>query len=383
MKKRIGYLSLDIANTFNELLYESILTRSNELGFSLFTVHGGRIDSDDEWEKQRNMLYKLIQTQEFDGLIVANVFDFISDEKAREFLEQFGQTPIVLLSKYIDGYSSVRVNNIPGYEAMLELVFQNRVPRGIGIIAGPKCNFDVIERMQVLEKFSKKHNVTINEENVFYGSFNFFDGVNGVAAMFDNKVPTVDLIVCFNDNMALGAMQALKKRGLKVPQDVMVTGFDNTTESFFVIPSLTTVAYPVTKIGNHAVNSIYEIISQNKKEIHKEIATHCIIRGSTQETNRVPPILFLDSKLESSLPCGDNNFSHTTIKKEIEEIIESYYLPLNDEKKNFIINIIQHLFQSLKEQANALSFTDYLGADFFDSSANSWAYPVIIDVLTK
>ena len=71
-------------------------------------------------------------------------------------------------------------------------------------------------------------------------------------------------VVCFNDLMAIGLMQGLAERGIKVPEQVSVVGFDNIFASALVTPGLTTVAAPLTMLGDSAVRYITATLTGHK-----------------------------------------------------------------------------------------------------------------------
>jgi LacI family transcriptional regulator len=89
-------------------------------------------------------------------------------------------------------------------------------------------------------------------------------------------------IFAFNDNMAIGALQAARKRGLRVPEDVSVVGFDDTQQSQIVTPALTTVRQPLEEMGRIAVSLLTRLIDGQRVEALKiELATRLVVRGST------------------------------------------------------------------------------------------------------
>jgi DNA-binding LacI/PurR family transcriptional regulator len=96
--------------------------------------------------------------------------------------------------------------------------------------------------------------------------------------------PTPTAIVCVNDLMASGVLRALRERGLRVPEDVSVTGFDNVTLAEYVSPPLTTVDVPRLAIGQLVVDRLVlqPVATQRQKRDREVIITpRMIVRGST------------------------------------------------------------------------------------------------------
>jgi diguanylate cyclase (GGDEF)-like protein len=121
----------------------------------------------------------------------------------------------------------------------------------------------------------------VREDAVYYGEFNIEDGAPAVRHFYDKLGMKPDLIVCANDGMALGVRQALTRRGLRVPGDVAVTGFDDTRLSPWLESPLTTVRQPVEASGRKAVEMLKEYM--DGKSLNAAVSyqkTELIVRGS-------------------------------------------------------------------------------------------------------
>ena len=89
-------------------------------------------------------------------------------------------------------------------------------------------------------------------------------------------------IFCFNDLLAIGAMQAARARGLRIPEDVSIVGFDDTSEAQVAYPALTTVRQPLAELGRMAVSQLMRIMHEHVVEpLHVELATRLVVRDST------------------------------------------------------------------------------------------------------
>jgi DNA-binding LacI/PurR family transcriptional regulator len=86
--------------------------------------------------------------------------------------------------------------------------------------------------------------------------------------------------------MALGALRALRERGLRIPDDVSVVGFDNTEFSIYLEPSLTTVDFKFAKQDEMAIKYLIEIIADPDMELHQRVLMpDLIVRESTRPLN--------------------------------------------------------------------------------------------------
>jgi LacI family transcriptional regulator len=89
-------------------------------------------------------------------------------------------------------------------------------------------------------------------------------------------------IFAFNDNIAIGAIQAARARGLRVPEDLSVVGFDDVEHATVVTPALTTVRQPLAEMGRTAVSLLNRLLERQRFEtLHVELATRLVVREST------------------------------------------------------------------------------------------------------
>jgi LacI family transcriptional regulator len=89
-------------------------------------------------------------------------------------------------------------------------------------------------------------------------------------------------IFAFNDNLAIGAIQAARSRGLRVPEDLSVVGFDDVEHATIVTPALTTVRQPLAEMGRTAVSLLVRLLERQRFEtLHVELGTRLVVREST------------------------------------------------------------------------------------------------------
>jgi DNA-binding LacI/PurR family transcriptional regulator len=157
--------------------------------------------------------------------------------------------------------------------------------RHILVIAGPQEHRSHHLRLQGF--FARMHELgcSIRQEDIFYSPTSTYeDGYNGLSIIweqFSNKKPTA--IFATNDMLALGAMKALLEKGLKIPDDVAISGFDNIDYSNMFHPSLTTVKVDNMKMGEDAVLLLDQLIKKEPVTPERiEYEPHMIIRKSTK-----------------------------------------------------------------------------------------------------
>jgi LacI family transcriptional regulator len=116
--------------------------------------------------------------------------------------------------------------------------------------------------------------------------FEIAGGVEAAGAVLDlGEPPTA--IFAFNDNLAIGAIQAARARGLRVPEDLSVVGFDDVEHATIVSPALTTVRQPLAEMGRTAVSLLMRLLAKQRIEtLRIELGTRLVVRDSTAEPRR-------------------------------------------------------------------------------------------------
>jgi LacI family transcriptional regulator len=113
------------------------------------------------------------------------------------------------------------------------------------------------------------------------GEFRYEDGLAEGAALLDQPVPPTGIFSA-NDEMALGILEAARARGIRIPQDLSVVGFDDTEVARVSAPPLTTVAQPLRRMGTVALRTALRLGAGDRVDSHHvELATELIVRGST------------------------------------------------------------------------------------------------------
>jgi LacI family transcriptional regulator, galactose operon repressor len=111
-------------------------------------------------------------------------------------------------------------------------------------------------------------------------------GVQAAAALLDLPDPPT-AIFAFNDSIAFGALRAARDRGLRVPEDLSVVGFDDIEPATLVTPALTTVRQPLSEMGRTAINVLIRLVERRATETpHIALSTRLVVRESTAPPRR-------------------------------------------------------------------------------------------------
>ena len=167
-------------------------------------------------------------------------------------------------------------------------IVQHLIDRGktrIAYLSGPMSLGVCEDRLAGFKEVLRENNLKIEDEYVLeIENFSYEAAEEALNKLWNREVKP-DALFCFADILAIGALEACKKLGIRVPEDLAIAGFGNDDISRFVSPGLTTMAQPSFEMGQLAANLILEEINEDedgKKEVHHEtIKPVLIIREST------------------------------------------------------------------------------------------------------
>lgn len=158
--------------------------------------------------------------------------------------------------------------------------------RRIGVIGGPEGWIATQERLRGYHAALAGAGVLPDESLVRHSNFRIDGGRAEAAALLCLPHPPT-AIFAFNDSMAIGVVQEAAARGLQIPRDVSVAGFDDTVEAAVVVPALTTVRQPLAELGRTAVSILLRQLHGRRFEpLRVELETRLVVRDSTGTPQR-------------------------------------------------------------------------------------------------
>lgn len=207
------------------------------------------------WTLDRNYnlgeynIYQLPDFSEFDGIIL-DVNSIHQREQygcgaaSWEYLisaaRQSGK-PVLSLANRIEGFYYVGIDNYAAMLPMMEHVFSEHGCRNFWFVMGPRDNYENRERMQAVIDFLKERNVPCGEDRFFCESFEIKSGYRGFLKLYQMHGELPQAVICANDEIAVGVCKAASEKGFSIPEDFIVTGFDNFDKAAYFSPRITTV----------------------------------------------------------------------------------------------------------------------------------------------
>ena len=235
--------------------------------------HGCKVSvqlyNDDMDEK---LVFDWLRSSEIDALIYYGIS--MPDSWKKVFFEE--HRAIAGIGIMPDDYiSSVNIDNFSvSHDLTKYLIDKGR--KSFLYLSGVDESFVSAERKNGFLSACYENDITVLPENIVSAKFSEDNAKN---AVLSHKLSGIDAIICANDDMALGALSALKERGVSVPEDISVTGGDNIIIGKYCTPSLTTFDNKQYELGRNAVSCVIDMF-ETKKAAAVVVPTQLIIRTS-------------------------------------------------------------------------------------------------------
>jgi LacI family transcriptional regulator len=281
----IGVIFFDVTDPFCTPILRGIENALYPVGY--LPIFADAHNQRDRFERYLEMLLE----RHVDGLIVVANWLFVDIHVLADLNKR--EIPAATIGWEIPGnrVSSVMVDNEAGGRLALEHLYQLG-HRRIAVIRGPKRLIDSAPRWRGIQKFAQSVSLSINPSlvlqlpEVFDPNSSFEHGYRLTEELLQKKKKFTGLLA-FDDLTALGAMRALAKSGISVPEQCCVTGFDDIAISGLSAPGLTTVRQPLETMGGVAVNIVMDAIKAGHENrdwtvVAQKLHPELVVRDSTR-----------------------------------------------------------------------------------------------------
>jgi DNA-binding LacI/PurR family transcriptional regulator/signal transduction histidine kinase len=279
-KRCIGVFTASLDDAYQSTVWHAISQRAQEKGFGSISFLGSRLGSPIASEASSNLAYHLANKRNIDGLIIiASALEtFLTTVDLKAFFAPLADLPRVSIGMRIPGMSDVIVDGNQALSQVIEHLIVEHNPKKFALISGPASHDEANSRLGVFCSVLKRHAIPLDERLMFTGTFTQDSGVQGVAAFCGTGL-AFDALVCLNDRMAQGALEELRRRGIRVPEDVALVGFDGIESSLYTLPPLTTAMQPMSELGLTSVDILDRLMLGGEEE-HLTLECTPIIRES-------------------------------------------------------------------------------------------------------
>ncbi len=263
----IAFVSARFAAPFIAALMDAFEQRAYQMGRYVHGIHP--YSTQHKTEAKEEALQQILYGRTADAVVLVTIRP--SEKIVAEYAAR--KIPLILLENTLPGSHSIRVDNVKGgFLAADYLIRKGR--KRIGLINGvtqPLPGVDgvpsAMERLQGYRQALETHGLKFDEDRVVsYANYQFEEGRMGLKALLE-KDPKLDAVFCAaGDIMAMGVLAEAQERGLKVPEDIALVGYDDMMASSLLKPALTTIRQPLARMGILAFETAIEAIDGLLKE---------------------------------------------------------------------------------------------------------------------
>ena len=303
---------------------KGMFARAKERGIELFVTQFcsfGEAAREAVFNQGEYSVYNLVDTSYFDAIIL-DVSDMPNSEiDARIFpLIRKANIPILALDSKFPGIHSFGQNNKKSIEEMVDHLYNKHKVRSFAFFGGPSANFEANARARAYADSLARFDLSLIDNPIYAGNFEYDSGFRNMEKLInerEGKLPGA--IVCANDRIAIGALEAAKQRGYKCPSDFIITGFDNYGQAERYSPQVTTVGIDRCEAGKKMVDVVCDLV----------------------EGKEVPEFTYIDGKMIYRESCGCASETILDYRKYAMESVLTDFK--NDFKRNRMTSLMADL----------------------------------------
>ncbi|MES1208791.1 MAG: SpoIIE family protein phosphatase [Pseudomonadota bacterium] len=273
---------LDGLGTYQSTVLAGIADAAAARDVNLAVFAGGVLGAPGNEGVHRNFVFSLCGAGAVDGAVVLGgaLGNALGPASVEELCARLGPMPLATLTLGPAHVPRLTLDQDRGLrQAILHLIAAHGCRR-LAFVRGPAMNDEAERRFALYRTVLAEQGLEIDPALICDGTFEKPAGEAAVARLVEDRRVAFDALVAGNDYMALGALEALEARGIDVPGDVAVVGFDDIEDARFSSPPLTTVRQPLYQQGEAALDRVLAQLEGRSVELNSVHATELVVRRS-------------------------------------------------------------------------------------------------------
>lgn len=291
-RKLIGLITAVPESIHAKKVFEGVFRQCDKYGYNVavFAPLAHLSGENSDYIKGELNIYELINFELLDGVVIDTISLIENNDETitnyiLQRLEKECKCPVVSLNLPLGNYPMVQSSDEPIFREITEHVLDVHKVTDICFLTGPQAYPISEERLEVFKEVMKERGLTVKPEQVFYGDFWYTSGTSLAERMLAGEIPVPKAVICASDHMAIGLARRLAKGGVRIPQDVIITGFEATQEAALNEISITSFESNAVKTAAKSVNylrsqmeqgeEIYDIVVEKTSHIHAGMSCGC------------------------------------------------------------------------------------------------------------
>lgn len=317
------------------------------------------------FEYQHLSVYSMIRRHSVDALIVLTGIqcNYIKLDEYVRWLEPLRDIPLVSISIPLPGIPSVVADIVPGLTAVVDHVLHVHGRLAPLVITGPVDNPESVQRLDLVKKRLSINGIELDSSRILVGGFNTSASYNAMEQFLKGPHPEFSCVIALSDMMAMGALRALQEKGYRVPEDVIVTGFDDIKHASYHSPTISTVSQDMYGQSRFAASIAERLTRGESVPLVHEVPCRALFRQSCGCVAKLEP------KINAVDESGNNVLWHVAFSGSpgyerflIEDDVyrmRNYIARLNTVfTLSELLETLQHDLESFRIQSAALVLYD-------------------------
>ncbi len=247
----VGFLLNSVFNGYEAMVWKYVIRAAAELDVDLLCFLGGAIG--EEWRRRstfdRSSLFSLVRPENVDAavMLTPSVSHLSGPAGAAALVPRLAPIPVVSLSEPLAGVSSVSADGAAGIALAVAHLVAHHGRRRIAFVGGPAHSREAALRFEAYRAALGRYGLALDPALLVDGDWSPDSGTGAIRTLAERGA-AYDALLASNDLMALSALDELRRRGVDVPGQVAVCGFDDVADAPSAAPPLTTVRQPFAEM---------------------------------------------------------------------------------------------------------------------------------------
>ena len=335
-RKRLGLIIVNPEQIYQSRILDGIMTQCERYDYDVLSF----TPLIDIWFQQKEYLnaekniFNLINFDLIDAMIVVAISMTRNEDhsevlKVAKYLKEHCPKPCISIDLPMEGAELVFTDDAPAFRKITAHILDvHKVPADKIYMLSGRHDLDIsINRVRGFREELESRGLPYDWHRVFYGDF-WYSGGNTVAEkIIKGEVPMPRAVICGNDHMAIGLANSLRRAGIAVPEQVIVTGFDATQDAVVNEIPMTSFVPNVSGTAQEAVNMAHRLIEPDVPEIPADEVSEdnlCIGASCGCQTN----IDYIRHNFQSALYKASHDYTHgfRADTADMSTVVESYML---------------------------------------------------------
>ena len=283
---RVGLILDFITIEYSQKLFDSVNKACKELDYELLVFPIGTLHSvRTAFGYQAAAIASLITTNSIDGIILSTgvQLHFVTKSEILSYIKGFNPIPVISVAIDIPDYPSITSDPYQAYKAIIDDIIDVQKCKNIAILGLRSSSSEIRLRRNTIMQILEEKNFPKKNYTYFRMGFDYLSILKDLetyAISNDGKID-FDAVIAFNDEMAYAATEFVKNHGLRIPQDILIVGFDNLEQSEFSNPTITSIDQHIEEHGRRAVEMLHSIFDGEEFEENIVLTNSAVFREST------------------------------------------------------------------------------------------------------